>query len=55
MSKDGLIVRLMFENIDLRDENADLKKRLDNSIPVTKEYQIGDLAAILKNVVEENS
>jgi len=54
MDKDELIVRLVFENITLRKENDQLKKRLANSVPVTKEYQIGDLAAIFKNVVEEN-
>lgn len=55
MSKDELIVRLVFENVNLRDENDRLKRRLSKSIPVSKEYQIGDLAAILKNVVEGNS
>ena len=44
-----LNARLMAENYELRDEN---KKLRSNSIPVRKEYRIGDLAAILKNVTE---
>ena len=54
MTTAELFAHLVVENILLRTENADLKKRLANSVPVTKEYQIGDLAAIFKNVVEEN-
>jgi hypothetical protein len=54
MSKDELIVRLIFANINLRDENINLKKKLSNSIPVCRDYTVGDLSAILENVVEGN-
>jgi len=54
MDKNELIVRLIFANINLRDENMNLKKRLSNSIPVRRNYAVGDLSAILENVVEGN-
>jgi len=34
MDKDELIVRLVFENIDLRSENENLKNQLAHAIPV---------------------
>lgn len=51
MNKDDLIVRLVSENIELRDEIKQLK---ENSVPVQKCYLIGDLAAILKDVAKNN-
>jgi hypothetical protein len=51
MSKDELIVRLVSENIELREENEKLR---ENSVPVTRNYSVGDLAAILKDVAKNN-
>jgi hypothetical protein len=50
MSKDELIVRLVAENIELRDEIKQLK---ENSIPVKKIYA-GSLSAIIMEVTNEN-
>jgi len=51
MSKDEILIRLFMENIELRDE---IKRLKENSIPIKKCYLIGDLAAVLKDVVKNN-